>query len=192
MKKSWKIVAVSLVLLSLLFYFGNFTLAKSETHSGTQVGATRSANATFNEGFCVYSDSAFGKFVVKELKARGYRILPLSTPVECDGQFLAVWVEGVNISYTLVKARGSVKAVAVYSSLGRPKHYLEYLNATDKRKALITFVSDIPGEVQAYTIVTITDDSKGILGLRGYEDYLLRQTAKALVDAVENLRGTGE
>jgi len=37
------------------------------------------------------------------------------------------------------------------------------------------------GEVQAYTIITLKDSSKGIMSFRGYQDYLLKLTAREIV-----------
>jgi len=77
----------------------------------------------------------------------GHKVKLLDEPKECDGQFLAVWVEKVNITYTPIKSSGAVRALAIYSSIGRPKHYLEYKNAENKTLALRSFVGNVKGEV---------------------------------------------
>lgn len=185
-----KVAALLLVVVTLsrIFYSGTFSLGESKTHSWSRSGIATAASATFYEGFCVYPDSHFGKLVRDELRGGGYKVLLLSAPVECDGQFLAVWVDGVNVSYTPFMARGRIKVIAIYSSLGRPKHYLEYLNATNKSLTLMSFVSDTPGEVQAYVMVDVEDSSIGIMGFIGYHDYLRREAAKALVDSAEGIQ----
>ncbi|NJE06204.1 hypothetical protein E3E36_08630 [Thermococcus sp. M36] len=171
----------------LAVYFGNFTLAKSETIANAQIGALRNANTIFNDGFCVYPDSSFGKMVAAELEERGHKVLTLSAPVECDGQFLAVWIEWFNVSYSPILARGQVRVVAIYSSAGGPTHYLSYRNATDKERALITFDRTDRPQFQAYILLDISDDSRGIIGLGGYRDYLTGKAVKAIVDHIENL-----
>ncbi len=178
-----KKVAVFLLVLALaalVFYFGSFTLAKSETHMSAQTGGVRNANATFNNGFCIYPDSPFGKMVAAELKARGHKVLTLSALVKCDGQFLAVWIEWFNISYSPIIARGQVRVIAVYSSTGDPAHYLSYRNATNKERALIAFNRTGIPQFQAYILADVSDESWGLIGLRGYRDYLMRQAAKAI------------
>lgn len=63
---------------------------------------------------------------------------------------------------------------------------MEYKNAENKTLALRSFVSDVGGEVQAYTItiITLKDSSKGIMSFRGYQDYLLKLTAREIVKAI--------
>ncbi|WP_461865596.1 hypothetical protein [Thermococcus sp.] len=184
MKKVY-LVGIAVMILALTFYFGDFTLARSETHASAQIGGLRNANATFNEGFCVYPDSPFGNLVAAELRARGHKVLTLSAPVECDGQFLAVWVEWFNVSYSPVLSKGHVQVIAIYSSVGDPSHYLKYKNATDKRRALIEFERSKQPQFQAYIITDVSDESEGFIAFRGYQDYLLRQAAKAVADQAE-------
>ncbi|ASJ12266.1 hypothetical protein [Thermococcus thioreducens] len=186
MRKTYGVV-LTLAVLSLVFYFGSFTLANSETHVSVQTGSMRNVNATFNEGFCVYPDSPFGKMVATELKGRGHKVMTLSSPVECDGQFLAVWVEWFNVSYSPILAEGQVRVVAIYSSAGDPAHYLSYRNATDKEKALMAFSRTERPQFQAYILLDISDESRGIIGLRGYQNHLLREAVKATVDRIESL-----
>ena len=185
------LISMVLIIMLISFYFGSFTLIISETNSSAQTATSRDANATFNEGFCVYPDSPFGNLVASELKARGHKVLTLSAPVECDGQFLAVWVEWVNVSYFPVFSKGQLKAVAIYSSAGDPSHYLRYRNSTDKRKALITFNETDGPQVQGYIIVRISDESKGIMSLRGYQDYLMRKAAEMVARQAELFRSKG-
>ncbi len=180
-------LALVLVLLSVLFYWGNFAFASSKTTSSGQSGLAVSANATVNSGFCVYPDSPFEKMVAEELRNRGYRVLLLGAPVECDGQFLAVWVEWLNVSYTPFYARGSVRVSAIYSSAGDPSHYLRYRNATDKRRALIDFERTSVPQIRAYLIITVSDSSKGLIGFRGYSNHLLRIAAKSIASSVLKL-----
>ncbi|NJE10101.1 hypothetical protein [Thermococcus sp. MAR1] len=182
---------LSLSILALVFYLGNFQLATSRVDSVAMTGISQSANTLFNEGFCVYPDSPFGNLVASELRARGHRVLTLSAPVECDGQFLAVWVEWFNVSYSPILARGQVRVVAIYSSAGDPSHYLKYRNATDKEKALMTFEGTDRPQFQAYIILHLSDDSRGIIGLRGYQNHLLREAVKATVDRIESLSHGG-
>ncbi|WP_258084570.1 hypothetical protein [Thermococcus thermotolerans] len=186
MKKAY-LVGTVVIILTLTFYFGDFALARSETHATSQIGSLKNVNATFNEGFCVYPDSPFGKMVAAELEERGHKVLTLSAPVECDGQFLAVWIEWFNVSYSPVLARGQVRIVAIYSSAGDPAHYLSYRNATDKESALMTFDRTDRPQFQAYILLDISDDSRGIIALRGYQNHLLREAVKATVDRVESI-----
>ncbi|NJE60950.1 hypothetical protein [Thermococcus sp. 21S7] len=190
--KKLHLVGMVMVVLVLIFYFGDFTLARSETHASVQTVGVRNTNATFNEGFCVYPDSPFGGLVASELRARGHRVLTLSAPVECDGQFLAVWVEWVNVSYLPVLSKGHVLAVAIYSSAGDPTPYLKYMNATDKKKALLKLEGTKKPQFQTHIIAEVSDESEGFIALRGYHDYLLRQAAKAIADQVEGIRRGGQ
>jgi len=184
MKKS-TIVVVSFLFVALIFFAGNFAFVKSYSTSNVMTGIAKAGNIpTFKDGFCVYPDSHFGKLVAEELRNMGHKVKLLDEPKECDGQFLAVWVEKVNITYTPIKSSGVVRALAIYSSIGRPKHYLEYKNAENKTLALRSFVSDVRGEVQAYTIITLKDSSKGIMSFRGYQDYLLKLTAREIVKVI--------
>lgn len=187
MKKVY-LVGIVVMILTLTFYFGDFALARSETHASAQIGGLRNANATFNEGFCVYPDSPFGNLVAAELRARGHKVLRLSAPMECDGQFLAVWVEWFNVSYSPVLSKGHVRVIAVYSSVGDPSHYLKYRNATDKRRALIEFERTKKPQFQAYIIADVSDESEGFIALKGYRGYLLRQAAKAVADQAESFK----
>ncbi len=184
--KKWKIVAIFLVFILLAFYFGNFGLGKSKIHSSVQSGVASTKNVIFKESFCVYHDSKFGRIVAEELQNRGYKVSFLESPTECDGQFLAVWVDEITTTYSLFMARGSIKVGAVYSSLGRPDHYLKYLNATDKERELITFVSDVDGEMQAYLVAHVTDSSKGLMSVKWYQEHLMDEVAKALINSLVN------
>ncbi|ACS89611.1 hypothetical protein [Thermococcus sibiricus] len=190
--KKWKIVAIFLVFILLAFYFGSFGFGKSEIHSSTQVGAASTKNATFKEGFCVYPDSKFGRVVAEELQNRGYEISVIGSPAECNSQFLAVWVEEINTTYSPFVAKGAIKVKAVYSSLGKPDHYLKYLNATDKERELITFISNVDGEMQGYLVAYVTDSSKGLMSFRWYQEHLMEEVAKnlinSLVSAIENAK----
>ncbi|WP_297092261.1 hypothetical protein [Thermococcus sp.] len=186
MRKVYAVVLV-LVVLSFTFYFGNFFMARPETHTSARTGSMKSVNATFNDGFCVYPDSPLGKMVAEELRGRGYKVLLLSAPVECDGQFLAVWVKWFNVSYSPVLARGHVRVIAVYSSAGDPTHYLRYRNATDGTAALMDFEDTQIPQFQAYVLVDVSDESRGIIGLRGYQDYLMREAAKAVVGNIKHV-----
>ena len=184
--KKWKIVAIFLVFVLLAFYFGNFGLGKSKIHSSVQSGVASTKNVIFKESFCVYHDSKFGRIVAEELQNRGYEVSFLDSPTECDGQFLAVWVDEITTTYSLFMARGSIKVGAVYSSLGRPDHYLKYLNATDKERELITFVSDVDGEMQAYLVAHVTDSSKGLMSVKWYQEHLMDEVAKNLINSLVN------
>jgi hypothetical protein len=186
------LAGIVVIILVLAFYFGDFALVKSESHMNGQVGALKNANATFYTGFCVYPDSPFGKLVAGELMSKGYRVLLLPAPVECDGQFLAVWVEWSNVSYSPVFARGEVRVVAIYSSAGDPSHYLRYRNATDKKRALIEFLNTTEPQVQAYILADISDESVGIISVRGYHNYLLKQAAEVIADGVQDLELEGK
>ncbi|KUH33652.1 hypothetical protein APY94_05515 [Thermococcus celericrescens] len=186
------IAIVVLVVLVLALYFGDFALAKSETYSTAQVGGSKDANATFSEGFCVYPDSPFGNLVADELRAGGHKVLILSAPVECDGQFLAVWVEGLNISYSPVLSKGRVRAVAVYSSAGDPTHYINYRNAMDKRTALTSFEKTGRAQFQAYIIAEVSDESEGFIAFKGYQDYLLRRAAEVIAHQAERFELEGK
>ncbi|USS40624.1 hypothetical protein NF865_10125 [Thermococcus aggregans] len=186
--KKWKTLAIFLVFVLLAFYFGNFGFGKSEIRSSVQLGAASTKNATFKEGFCVYPDSKFGRIVAEELQNRGYKVSVIESPAECNSQFLAVWVEGINTTYFPFMAKGSIKVKAVYSSLGKPDHYLKYLNATDKERELITFVSNVNGEMQAYLVAYVTDSSKGLMGFRWYQEHLMEEAAKNLINSIENAR----
>jgi len=190
--KKWRIVAISLVFVLLAFYFGNFGFGKSEIRASTQVGVASTKNATFKEGFCVYPDSKFGRIVAEELQNRGYKVSVIGSPVECNSQFLAVWVEEINITYSPFVAKGTIKVKAVYSSLSKPDHYLKYLNATDKERELISFVSNVDGEMQAYLVAYVTDSSKGLMSFGWYLEHLMEEAAKTLVNslagAIENAK----
>jgi len=184
MRKAYVAVLVIVVLL-LAFCSGDFILASSETHVSTQTAVAKSANAIFNEGFCVYPDSYFGKIVAAELKARGHKVITLSSPVECDGQFLAVWVEELNVTYSPVLSKGNVRVVAIYSSAGDPTHYLRYSNATDKDTALRTFYTTEGAQLQAYIIAEVSDESRGFISFKGYRNYLLRRAAEVIAHQAE-------
>ncbi|MCD6372747.1 MAG: hypothetical protein J7L37_04275 [Thermococcus sp.] len=181
------VVATAVIILSLVFCFGSFTLASSKTHTSIQRAVAKSADAAFNEGFCVYPNSPLGKMVAEELRARGHRVLTLSSPIECDGQFLAVSIEWVNISYFPLTAKGHIRAITIYSSAGDPTHYLQYRDAKEKEKALKSFERTQRPQLQAYLLVDVFDESKGLICLRGYQDHLIRETAKAIAGAVERL-----
>lgn len=185
MRRAYALALV--VLLVLVFYLGNFTFASSETTSSGQSGSALSANATVNPGFCVYPDAPFGKMVAEELRNRGYKVLLLGAPVECDGQFVAVWVEWLNVSYTPFYARGSIRVGAIYSSAGDPTHYLRYRNATDKRTALIDFEKTSVPQIRGYLLITVSDSSKGLIGFRGYGNHLMKSAARSVVDSVLKL-----
>ena len=184
-------LALVFILLAAVFYWGNFILAFSETTSSGQSGSALSANATVNSGFCVYPDSPLGRTVAEELRDRGYRVLLLSAPVECDGQFIAVWAEGLNVSYTPFYAEGSIRVGAIYSSAGDPTHYLRYRNATDGRTALIDFERTSVPQIRAYLIITVSDSSKGFIGFRGYSNHLMRSAASSVVDSILKLPSKG-
>ncbi|HII67618.1 hypothetical protein [Thermococcus sp.] len=190
--KKWKIVAIFLVFILLAFYFGSFGFGKSEIHSSVQSGVAPTENVIFKESFCVYPDSKLGRIVAEELKNRGYKVSFLESPTECGGQFLAVWVEEINTTYSPFVAKGAIKVKAVYSSLGKPDHYLKYLNATDKERELITFVSNVDGEMQGYLVAYVTDSSKGLMSFRWYQEHLMEEVAKnlinSLVSAIENAK----
>ncbi|ASJ09021.1 hypothetical protein A3L11_07180 [Thermococcus siculi] len=185
------ILLLAVLILSVVFYWGNFAFAVSKAASTAQVGTARESNATVNPGFCIYPDSKLGELVADELRNRGHRVLLLSAPVQCDGQFAALWVEWINVTYTPVFARGEIKVIAIYSSAGDPTHYLRYRNATDRRTALIDFEKTEVPQIRSYVILTVSDTSKGIMSLRGYADHLMEQSAKALADSLEKLGKEG-
>ncbi|AHF80266.1 hypothetical protein [Thermococcus paralvinellae] len=187
MKKS-TLVVVSFLFVALIFFAGNFVFVKSHSTSNAATGIAKAGNiSTFKDGFCVYPDSYFRKLVAEELRNEGHKVKLLEEPKECDGQFLAVWIEEINLTYTPIKSSGAVRVIAIYSSIGRPKHYLEYINSENKTAALKSFVGDVNGEVQAYTIITVRDSSWGIMSLRGYQDYLLKLAAREIVKAIDKI-----
>ncbi|ASJ06951.1 hypothetical protein [Thermococcus pacificus] len=184
MRRAYALALVVVVALSIAFYWGDFTFASSKTTSSVKFGSDVSTNATVNSGFCVYPDSPFGKMVAEELRNRGYKVLLLGAPVECDGQFLAVWVEWINASYTPLYAEGSIRVGAIYSSAGDPSHYLGYRNATDKEAALVNFEKTSTPQIRGYLRITVSDSSKGIIGFRGYAKHLMRSAAKSIASSV--------
>jgi len=66
------------------------------------------------------------------------------------------------------------------------------LNATYKERELITFVSDVDGEMQAYLVAHVTDSSKGLMSVKWYQEHLMDEVAKnlinSLVSAIEDAR----
>ncbi|AEK72439.1 hypothetical protein GQS_02690 [Thermococcus sp. 4557] len=185
MRKAAVLLLVVLV-FSLVFYFGTFTLGRSESRSEVHSEVASSANATFNRGFCVYPDSPFGKIVAGELMNRGHKVLLLAAPVECDGQFLAVWVNYTDVEYSPVLSKGSIRVVAVYSSAGDPADYPHYRNSTGEDVPGSSGITSEP-QVRAYLVVDVSDESKGLMGYSGYMQHLLKEAARAVVERVEGL-----
>ncbi|AFL94398.1 hypothetical protein CL1_0186 [Thermococcus cleftensis] len=185
MRKLHLAAAVLLVLL-LAFYFGPFVFGSSKTDSKVVVMPDQ-VNVSAGSGFCVYPDSTLGNLVASELRSRGYRVLLLSAPVECDGQFLAVWVEWINITYFPVSSRGHIRVGAFYSSSGDPGDYLSHLNSTGGMGVLSAFNESETPEGQAYLLVDVSDESRGLIGFAGYNRHLLEISSEALVDHVERI-----
>lgn len=186
MRKAAVLPLVVLV-FSLVFYFGTFTLGRSEARSEVHSEVASPINATFNRGFCVYPDSPFGKIVAGELRNRGHKVLLLAAPVECDGQFLAVWVNYTDVEYSPVLSKGSIRVVAVYSSAGDPADYLHYRNAAGGRNASGSSGITSESQIRAYLVVDVSDESKGLMGYSGYMQHLLKEAARAVVERVEGL-----
>ncbi|NJE30981.1 hypothetical protein E3E38_07985 [Thermococcus sp. 18S1] len=185
MRKAAVLLLVVLV-FSIVFYFGTFTLGRSEARSEVHSEVASPINATFNRGFCVYPDSPFGKIVAGELRDRGHKVLLLAAPVECDGQFLAVWVNYTDVEYSPVLSKGSIRVVAVYSSAGDPADYLHYRNSTGEYVPGSSWITSEP-QVRAYLVVDVSDESKGLMGYSGYMQHLLKEAARAVVERVEGL-----
>ena len=185
MKRSYIAALIGIIIVA--FIFGNFAFIKSKTESGASVGAGRSCgNVTVKDGFCIYPNSNFGRLVAEELKARGENVVMLESPTKCNGQFLAVWVEEVNITYTPFFSKGSAKVHFIYSSIGDPSHYLRYKNATDKEKEFIKFIVN-KSEVEASGEIIVNDNSKGLMSFMGYQRYLLKQAAATIVNRVQKI-----
>jgi hypothetical protein len=186
------VLLIAVLVLSVAFAWGNFAFAVSKATPIAQTGTARESNATVNPGFCIYPESKLGELVAEELKNRGERVLLLSAPVKCDGQFVAVWAEWLNVTYTPVFSKGQIRVIAIYSSAGDPTHYLIYKNATDKRKALITFEKSSTPQVRSYVILTVSDTSKGVMSLPGYSGHLMKEAAKVLANSLEKLQQGGD
>lgn len=179
---------IVVLVLSVAFYWGNFALVLSETAHDVQLGTAVEHDAKVNSGFCIYPNSKLGKLVAEELKSRGEKVLLFSSPIQCDGQFLAVWVEWLNTTYTPLFSKGEIRIGAIYSSAGDPSHYLIYRNTTDKREALISFEKSRRPQIRGYVILTVSDTSKGIMSFRGYSEHMMNEAAKALADSLEKLQ----
>lgn len=185
MKRSYIAALIGIIIVA--FIFGNFAFIKSKTESGASVGAGRSCgNVTVKDGFCIYPNSNFGRLVAEELKARGENVVMLESPTKCNGQFLAVWVEEVNITYTPFFSKGSAKVRFIYSNTGNPSHYLRYENATEKEREFITYIVN-NSEVDASGEIVLTDQSKGLMSLKGYQKYLLKQAATGILREVQKI-----
>ncbi|CAD5244026.1 hypothetical protein [Thermococcus camini] len=188
MRKLHLAAAVFLVLL-LAFYFGPFVFGSSKTDSRAVVMPGQ-VNVSAGSGFCVYPDSTLGNLVASELRSRGYRVLLLSAPVECDGQFLAVWVERINVTYFPVFARGHVRVGAFYSGSGDPGHLDD--SDSSRTKTLGFSGENCTSGYGVCVLVDVSDESRGIIGFIGYNRHLLRASSEAVVDRVERLlRGEG-
>jgi hypothetical protein len=191
-RKRLYLLLLAVLILSIAFTLGNFSFAVSNATSSKEMGTAWQSNSTIKSGFCIYPDSQLGKLVGAALKNRGYRVLILRKPIQCDGQFVALWVDWLNVTYTPVFSKGQIRVVAVYSSAGDPTHYLLYKNATDKRRALIEFEKSETPQVRSYIILTISDTSEGIMSFRKYSEHLIKEAAKALTNSLEELHEEAE
>ncbi|MDK2782975.1 MAG: hypothetical protein PWQ32_564 [Thermococcaceae archaeon] len=181
-------IALILVLAVVTaFIFGDFVFISSRSDINASTGVGRvCGNVTINEGFCIYPNSDFGRIMADELQARGEEVVILESPTKCEGQFLAVWVEEMNVMYSPFFSRGSIKAHFIYSNVGDPAHYLRYENATDKEKEFIKFIVN-KSEVGASGEIILIDRSKGVMSLKGHKRYLLKRAAIAIVSELQKI-----